>query len=170
MSETSTPVAGRPQMPQGYGAPEGEGRLLPWRHAQERLQEARHYWICTVRPDGRPQVTPVWGVWLDNVLYFDGSPETRRGRNIAANPAIAIHLESGKDVVIVEGEAHQMKRPPRPLAQQLSTTYKAKYAALGYAPEPDTWDHGGLYAMRPRVALAWADFPFDCTRWRFEEE
>ena len=161
------PVAGRPLMPEGYGPPEGQGELLPWQHARERLRAARNYWIATAHPDCRPHVTPVWGVWLDNRLYFDGSPETRRGRNIAANPAIVVHLENGEDVVIVEGAARQLTSPPRTLTTRLSQGYKEKYASSGYAPEPDTWDQGGLYEMQPRKALAWTQFPNDCTRWIF---
>ena len=163
------PVAGRPEVPAGYQPPGGEERLLPWQHARRRLEEARHYWVATVRPDGRPHVTPIWGVWLDDAFYFDGSPETRRHRNIAHNPAVAVHLEDGADVVIVEGVAEAVADPPRSLTERLAAAYSAKYAALGYAPEPDTWDRGGLYRMRPRKALAWTQFPDDMTRWLFEK-
>ena len=159
----------RPQMPDGYLSAAGKGTLLPWRHAQERLEEARNYWIATVRPDGRPHATPVWGVWLDDRLYFDGSPETRRGRNLAQNPAVSVHLESGDDVVIVEGEVHPLTSPPRSLTTRISKAYQSKYAASGYAPEPEQWDQGGLYEMKPRVALGWDKFPDHCTRWHFEE-
>lgn len=164
-----TPVAGRPQVPVSYRAEKERERLLPWDHARKRLEEARHYWVATVRPNGRPHVSPVWGVWLDDAFYFDGSPETRRHRNIAQNPSIAIHLEDGADVVIVEGEAEGMEGPPRSLTTRLAEAYGAKYAELGYAPEPDTWDTGGLYRMRPRKALAWTQFPDDMTRWQFGE-
>lgn len=168
-TEQKTPVAGRLEVPEGYRPPGGEGRLLPWEHAQRRLEEARHYWVATVRPDGRPHVSPVWGVWLDDAFYFDGSPETRRHRNIAQNPAVAVHLEDGADVVIVEGIAEAVEKPPRSLAERLAAGYSAKYADLGYAPEPDTWDGGGLYRMRPWKALAWTHFPDDMTRWLFEK-
>jgi len=166
-TEPTTPVAGRPQVPAGYEAPGGRQRILPWEHARERLKKAINYWVATVRPDGRPHVTPVWGVWLDDAFYFDGSPETRRHRNIAQNPAIAVHLEDGVDVVIVEGEAEPVANPPRSLTIQLAEGYSAKYAASGYAPEPDTWDEGGLYRMLPKKALAWTTFPDDMTRWLF---
>jgi len=48
------PKAGRPYMPEGYGLPKNDKGLLPWRYAAERLTEALNYWICSVRPDGRP--------------------------------------------------------------------------------------------------------------------
>lgn len=158
--------ASRPQMPEGYLPESADFTLLPWEHAETRLQEARNYWIATVRPDGRPHAVPVWGVWLDNRLYFDGSPETRRGRNLAHNSAVSVHLENGNDVVIVEGDAHQVTSPSRSLAEQLAQSYQEKYP--GYSPQPDQWDEGGLYVVIPHLALGWDKFPDNCTRWHFE--
>lgn len=37
----------------------------PWAEARERLEKAEVYWLATVRPDGRPRVTPVVAVWQD---------------------------------------------------------------------------------------------------------
>ncbi len=64
-----------------YGIPESEEGMLPWSHVVERLPGPRNYWVSTTRPDGRPHATPVWGVWVDNTLYFGGGPDTRRSRN-----------------------------------------------------------------------------------------
>jgi hypothetical protein len=155
-------------MPDGYGVPENDEGLLPWSWAVERLEQARNYWFSTTRPDGRPHAMPAWGVWLDGVLYFEGSPATRRLRNTAANPAIVVHLESGDEVVILEGEAQPAGKPDRALAERLAAIFTAKYAAThDYRPAPDQWDRGGLWALRPRVAFAWAEFPKTVTRWRF---
>jgi PPOX class probable F420-dependent enzyme len=168
------PTPGRPHMPPNYHVPATAEGILPWSHARERLENARIYWIGTTRPDGRPHVTPVWGVWLDERLYFDGDPQTRRGRNLAANPAVVVHVESGgagKDVVIVEGAAYEMRTPDHALATQIAAAYAIKYASEGYAPGADAWDTGGLYAMHPRVAFAWmADISKDATRWHFADE
>ena len=152
----------------GYGVPTSREGMLEWDHVRERMAEARNYWIGTASPSGRPHSTPVWGVWLDGTLYFDGSPDTRRGRDIAANAAVVVHLESGDDVVILEGDAHEVHAPERALTDRVSAGYRAKYASAGYEPESDQWDAGGLYRMRPRVAFAWTKFPDDATRWRFE--
>jgi nitroimidazol reductase NimA-like FMN-containing flavoprotein (pyridoxamine 5'-phosphate oxidase superfamily) len=164
-------TTGRPKMPKDYGVPADDKGLLPWSHAQERLERSPVYWIVTARPDGRPHVSPVWGVWLDGMLYFDGSPETRRSRNLKANPFVAVHLESGgdgTDVVILAGEAREMGPPGRELASRVSAAYSAKYKANGYEPGPETWDQGGLYVVEPRSVIAWTQFPTTATRWAFE--
>ena len=162
------PERDRPQLPRAYGVPVGEAGLLPWSWAEARLETARNYWFSTTRPDGRPHAVPGWAVWLDGALYFEGSPETRRARNLAVNPALTVHLESGDEVVILEGEARLASPPPRQLAERLAAAFTAKYAAShDYRPAPDPWDAGGLWALRPRVAFGWQAFPQTVTRWRF---
>lgn len=163
----ATPEVGRPLLPRDYGVPQSEEGLLPWAHVTERLAAAKNYWICTTRPDGRPHATPIWGVFFEGRIYFDGSPETRRGKNLAANPAITVHLESGDYVVIVEGTTEQITPPDRAFAERLAATYAAKYADKGYSPGPETWDGGGLYRVTHQTVLAWTTFPADMTRWRF---
>ncbi|HZT44623.1 MAG TPA: pyridoxamine 5'-phosphate oxidase family protein [Gaiellaceae bacterium] len=167
---TVEPRASRPVMPTGYGVPEtGEG-LLEWGWAVERLVPAHNYWFGTTRPDGRPHAMPAWGVWIDGALYFEGSPLTRRARNLADNPAAVVHLESGDEVVIVEGEASEAGAQARQLAERLAAEFAAKYGATKweYRPPPEQWDRGGLWLLRPVVAFGWSDFPRDVTRWHFD--
>ena len=168
------PIVDRPVFPADYGVPGADTGMLPYTHATERLKQALIYWVNTVRPNGRPHSSPIWAVWVDGTLYFDGSPETRRGRNIAANPAVAIHIESGgagKDVLMLEGDAHALRGVDLPgeLKERIAAEYAAKYAADDYSPKPDQWDTGGLYAVRVRTMIAWTTFNIDPTRWRFSE-
>ena len=156
MPDSIRPRAERPKVPAGYGMPDGDDGMLPWEWVDEQLTRAANYWFATVWPDGGAHASPVWGVWLDGALFFDGSPETRRMKNIAANPEVAVHLESGDEVVILEGPATAMPAPPpRELTERLSAAYTAKYTGHGYAPAPDQWDTGGLYVVTPRACLAW---------------
>jgi nitroimidazol reductase NimA-like FMN-containing flavoprotein (pyridoxamine 5'-phosphate oxidase superfamily) len=161
------PKISRPHFPAGYV--EHPKALLPWSHVEQKLAEAKNYWLCTVRPDGRPHAIPKWGVWLDGRVYFDGSPETRHARNIAKNPHVSVHLESGDDVIIVEGLCTASPKPTPELGQALAQAYAAKYAALGYSPRPDQWDNGGLYEVRPQTVLAWTKFTDDPTRFVLAE-
>jgi hypothetical protein len=157
-------------MPEGYGVPETDEGVLDWSWAVERLEPALTYWFSTTRPDGRPHAMPAWGVWLDDALYFEGSPATRRARNLAENPGLVVHLESGDEVVILEGRSEEMDKPPdRALAERLAAAFTAKYGTTRweYRPQPDQWDEGGLWRLRPQTAFGWSEFPRDVTRWRF---
>ena len=164
--ENGAPVASRPHIP-GYGIPETEEGLLPWSHVTEQLTNAAHYWVDTTGPNGEPHATPIWGAFVDGTLYFEGGPGTRRGRNLAANPRVAVHLESGWSPVMVEGTAEEIKDPPPELANKLVESMAAKYEPYNYRPEPDQWKEGGLYAVRPRVVFAWTEFSKDPTRFTF---
>jgi nitroimidazol reductase NimA-like FMN-containing flavoprotein (pyridoxamine 5'-phosphate oxidase superfamily) len=147
---------------QGYGVPKSTKGLLPWSHVTGSMARAKHYWVCTAAPDGRPHSTPVDGIWIDGTLYFGGNPQTRRNRNLAANPAACIHLESCTDVVIVHGEAHEVA-PDKALSLRLAEETRAKY---GYSMTPEQYEKSpGIFAFRPRWALAWSQFPRDATRW-----
>jgi len=160
------PQISRPLFPKGYV--ESPQAWLTWSHVVQRLTAAKNYWLCSVRADGRPHVIPRWGVWLDDSFYYDGSPETRHAQNITENPHLSLHLESGDDVVILEGLAQALQKPAHETAVAVAQAYTAKYAALGYAPEPQQWDGGGLYQVIPRRVLAWTKFTDDPTRFVFE--
>ncbi len=115
------------------------------------------------QPNGHPYATPVDGIWFDGRLYFGGSPQTRRNRNLAANPATCVHLESGTDVVILHGESYEVRAPGKVLAGRLAEATKAKY---GYGWKPEDYEKSpGMYVFRPRIVLAWKQFPKDVTRW-----
>lgn len=162
----TNPLVSRPRMPREYGVPKDKKGLLPWSHVEERLLAAKHYWLSTVSPDGRPHATPVDGLWLDGQLYFGGSTETRWQRNLLENSAVCIHLENALDVVILHGDVQELRAPETALTTRLAQASKEKY---GYGPKPEDYGKGGVWAFRPRVVLAWKQFPKDATRWQFQE-
>lgn len=164
------PAHDRPRMPNGYGVPETNESVLAWSAVEERLQESLHYWMATTRPDGRPHVVPRWGVWIDGRFWYDGSPDTVHVQNLAANAACVLHLEDGRQAVIVEGESRAAEPPGPDFGGRLSAEFSRKYAALGYSPSADSWEGlgaGGLRVFSPLKAMAWFDFPADVTRFRF---
>ena len=63
------------------------------------------YWLGTTRPDGRPHSIPVWGFWVDGDLCFGTARSSRKAQNLAQNAAVSIHLDSGDDTVLAEGES-----------------------------------------------------------------
>lgn len=150
--------------------PATDDGLLGWDQVLGRLEASLHYWLATVRPDGTPHLVPRWGVWLDGRFWYEGAPTTRHARNLQVNPAVTLSLESGSEVVIVEGVSEATRADPDDLGARLSAAM-AKYADSGYSPGADAWagaDGGGLRVLTPHRALAWFAFPGDCTRftWR----
>src|SRR5579875_3443496 len=106
-ADMEIPEVSRPYMP-GYGVAgpdEGSG-LLSWSWAAERLTAARNYWVASAWPDGRPHVMPVWGMWDDAVLWFSSAVESRKAKNLIADPRCVVTTEDASDPVIIEGTAH----------------------------------------------------------------
>ena len=103
--QSRAPNASRPHMP-GYGLPKGTKGLLPWGWAEQRLKKSHNYWITTVRPDGSPHTMIVWGLWLDGRFYFSTGRQSRKARNLAANPACtSAGVEQRADLVSQPGLA-----------------------------------------------------------------
>jgi len=168
MATASVPERERPTIPDGYGLPSTADGLLSWDAVEQRLRASRHYWLATVRPDGTPHSVPRWGVWLDGCFYYDGAAATRHVRNLDHNPACTLTLESGTEVVIIEGLSTATSAEPAELGARLSSAFE-KYHP-DYTPGPDSWSGeqgGGLRVITPKRALAWFAFPKDCTRFIF---
>lgn len=142
----------------GYGIERDEAGMLPWSYVEERMAAARNYWLATMG-DGRPHAAPIWGVWHTGSFYFSNGAKSRKGRNLAANPAASLHLESGDEVVILEGAVENVS--DQALLAALDAAYKQKYqvSILG----------GQVHTLRVQRAFAWReqDFPKSATRWVF---
>jgi len=161
------PTLSRPYMPKDYGikdATEGTG-LLPWSRACEQLEKSRNYWVITARPDGRPHAMPVWGLWFEDAFYFGTGANTVNGRNIAANPRIVMHLESGDDVVILEGTVEEVK--DRDLLARLDKPYHVKYDF--HMIDENGNNYMPVYTLKHHLAFAWLekDFTGSPTRYQF---
>jgi nitroimidazol reductase NimA-like FMN-containing flavoprotein (pyridoxamine 5'-phosphate oxidase superfamily) len=159
------PTSNRPHMP-GYGLPDptSPDGLLPWTWARERLAVAQGYWIATTRPDGRPHLIVVWGVWHHDRLFFSTAEQSRKARNVAADPRVSVGVYNAIDAVIVEGTASRASDPDD--ADVLRAAYKQKYGT----PLPDDGD-SPLYVVEPSVAFGFIEtdeFTATATRWQFD--
>lgn len=111
----------------GYGiaaADEGSG-LLAWSWAVERLVRSHDYWFATVRPDGRPHVMPVWGVFLDDELWLSTGPASRKARNLGHNDAVVVTTDEAVAPVVVEGRARPVV--VRPAVERFAAAMDEKY-------------------------------------------
>jgi len=158
---TRAPLVGRPKMPTSYGirAPtEGTG-LLEWSFVSSRMKASRNYWIASASSDGVPHVAPVWGLWHQDTFYFSTDRHSRKGRNVATRPSVVVHLESGDEAVMIEGNAESVGDSG--LLTELDSLYFQKYAFH--------LDAGATYKVAPKVAFAWLekDFVGTATKWAF---
>ncbi len=156
-------LSGRPHTPAGYGIDSGADGLMGWGDVSGRLTSAQNYWLATAGKNMRPHVMPVWGLWLEGAFLFSTDTASRKARNLAANSHGTVHLESGDDVVIVEGMVEQVT-DPHALASFVEA-YDVKY---GIRPDV-SGPQARAYRLNPTVAFAWRekDYPKSATRWLF---
>ncbi|MFE4666838.1 pyridoxamine 5'-phosphate oxidase family protein [Streptomyces sp. NPDC056716] len=147
----------------------------PWAETEKRLAEAELFWISTVRPDGRPHVTPLPAVWSGGALHFCTGPEERKARNLAANPHVVLTTgvnlwDQGYDLVY-EGEAARVSDDDR--LRELAAAWEAKYGEFWHFEVADGAFHHGpghayVFSVAPRTVFGFGKGePFSQTRWRF---
>jgi PPOX class probable F420-dependent enzyme len=164
------PQASRPRMPEYGILDENSGKgLLPWKWARKRLSKTPYYWLSTVRPDGRPHAMVVWGIWVEDTLYFSTGRKSRKSKNLQMNPRCAVTVQYADDAVIVEGTASETR--DKALIKRLSKSYKAKYGM------PLDTNLGPVYVVKPSVVFGFigasheddvtGDFEGAATRWKF---
>lgn len=148
----SEPRRSRPRLA-GYGVPSEDEGMVEWSWASGQLAGAHNYWLAT----SGPHASPVWAVWDGATLVFTCGATSRKARAIARDPHVVAHLESGAEVVIVEGEAARIE----PTAELLAA-YAEKYGPVD--PSIGDW-----YRVTPHRALAWheRDYPLSATRFDF---
>ena len=145
-----------------------------WEDTLEAIKQAEIFWISTVRADGRPHVTPLVAVWLDDALHFSTGPDEQKARNLAGTPRVALttganHWQSGLDVV-VEGEAarvtdvQQLDRLAAAWAQKWDGRWQYEVSQDGFRHHAGT---ALVFAVRPTKVLAFTKGDFSHTRHRF---
>ena len=148
-----------------------------WVDAQGRLAGAQVFWLTTVRPDGRPHVTPLLSIWLDGALYFCTGRGERKAKNLAQNPHCILTtgcnaLDEGLDLV-VEGDAAKVSDDAR--LRRVADAYESKYGSEWHfdvrdgAFRNDAGDEALVFEVAPSTAFGFGKGElYSQTRWRFD--
>ena len=159
-----------------YGVPADPDGALPWSWAAERLAANRNYWVVTVSADRRPASMPVWGVWLDDTerFWFSTSPNSRKARNIAVNPHVAVLIDDTVECVSLEGRARlaDLERDASAVDAVVAAFLAKYYEDPGTHEEAAAFIRGhAMYEVAPERAFGIIEraeeFASKATRWRW---
>jgi general stress protein 26 len=167
-ARTTAPTATAARFPADYGqTPATRADLLGWNEVAERIVGARNYWLATSRADGSPHLRPVDGVFVENVLCFGGSPQTRWVQHLRHQPAISASLPDDDHAVILEGRAELVEDPADPAATAQPAANRAKYPQ--YFSGDEQTEFQPFWCLRPARVYAWSlsGFPAKATRFDF---
>ena len=145
-----------------------------WDQTRRTLETAELFWICTVRADGRPHVSPLVAVWLDGAIHFATGPGEQKAINLQRNAHVILmtgcnQWDAGLDVV-VEGDAVQVTDD---LAlQRLASAWATKWdRRWQYQTRNGRFRHAAgealVFSVTPTKVLAFGKGTFSHTRHRF---
>lgn len=160
----------------GYGNPP-----LPWSRPREILAAGPSspdvpFFLGTCTPDGEPHAAGVGAVWFDGDLYVVSGPQTRKSRDLQANPRCTVSARLAGIDIVFDGVATQVT--DQETLERLAAVYRAggwpaeregeMFTAPYNAPSagPPPW---ALYRVRFHTAVGVATAePYGATRWRFD--
>ena len=145
-----------------------------WDETRRVLETAELFWVCTVRADGRPHVTPLVAVWLDGALHFCTGATEQKAINLQSNPHVILttgcnQWDRGLDIV-VEGDAVQVTDDA--VLERLAETWATKWdGRWQYEARSGGFHHGKgsalVFSVVPTKILAFAKGTFSHTRHQF---
>lgn len=162
-----------------HGFSHPDATPTPWAVGLEQVVGADTVWLSTVRPDGRPHVTPLIAVWHGGAIWFTTGPEERKAKNLAENASCVLTtgrsdlVEGGLDVVL-EGAAEQVtdEAQLRPIAEAFAAKYgTATWDCVvrdGAFSHHDVGGRAIVFRVRPVRGLGFRKGDtFSQTTWRF---
>ena len=155
-----------------------EATPTAWADAVDLLEKAEIYWLSTVRPDGRPHVTPLIAVWLDDALYVTTAPDERKAKNLAQNAHCIVTtgcntMSNGLDLAI-EGDA--VRVTDNATLQRVANIFASKYGTevWNFTVRNGAFHHEAgealVFVIESTTAFGFGKGEtFSQTRWRFRK-
>jgi nitroimidazol reductase NimA-like FMN-containing flavoprotein (pyridoxamine 5'-phosphate oxidase superfamily) len=147
-----------------------------WDETLRVIEASELFWISTVRADGRPHVTPLTAVWLDDTIHFTTGAAEQKAVNVTGNRHVTLTTgcndwEQGLDVV-VEGEAVRvtdtttLERLATKWAQKWDGRWQWQVSEGGFRHE-DSDEPALVFSVSPARVLAFGKATFSHTSHRF---
>ena len=146
-----------------------------WDETRRLLEEAQLFWLTTVRRDGRPNVSPLVAVWLDDALHFSTGSDEQKAINLRGNANVVLttgcaEWEQGFDVMV---EGVPLRQTDDAVLGRLAEAWRQKWdGRWQYTPSGGVFRHpeGGealVFSVRPRKVLVFGKGMFSHTSHRF---
>jgi PPOX class probable F420-dependent enzyme len=107
--------------------------------AIERLETERMGWLTTIDPDGQPQSSPIWFLWLGAEILVYSHVRAPRNANIEAHARVSFNLDTasdGDDYVTMEGQTRvDDSLPPSSVNGAYQVKYRPDIDRYGWTPE-----------------------------------
>jgi PPOX class probable F420-dependent enzyme len=115
----------------------------------DRLTGEWNVWLCTVRPNGTPHITPVWFIYRDDTWWIGSSERNLKTRNIIAEPRVSLALSDADAPVVAEGRALVHRQDFR---EDIVLAFAAKYQGWDVSEVAET---GGARVLLEIPVTRW---------------
>ena len=131
---------------------------LSQKEISDLLAEPHLCHLATVRPDGRPHVTPIWYMEENGKAFVIAGANAVKFRNVRQNPKVSLSIATDQrpyKYVVLEGEGRLTQDNLNQVTERLCVRYDGPERGRAYARELTA--AGGLRVLEVQVrrVLSW---------------
>ena len=131
---------------------------LSQKEISDLLAEPHLCHLATVRPDGRPHVTPIWYMEENGIAFVMAGANSVKFRNVRQNPKVSLSIATDRrpyKYVVLEGEGRVTEDNLNQVTERLCVRYDGPERGRAYARELIA--AGGLRVLEVQVqrVLSW---------------
>ncbi|MBE0609161.1 MAG: PPOX class F420-dependent oxidoreductase [Dehalococcoidia bacterium] len=111
--------------------------------------------VATTGPTGKPHAMPVWYAWRDGNVLFHTGGDSKKMRNLRANPRVSVVVDSKVapyKVVVIEGRARE-GAGDEALATEIAIHYLGEKFGSRYVEQ--SGGSGTLVTVEPDKVISW---------------
>ncbi|MFC6082408.1 pyridoxamine 5'-phosphate oxidase family protein [Sphaerisporangium aureirubrum] len=127
-------------------SPADEPSTTPRASARSPMNDAGTYWLSTLRPNGRPNIVPVLGVWLDGALHLAVSQAMHDPETLPAATDCVVTTDPRGLELVVRGRAARVLDDGK--LGRLSGVFSSKYG-IALTVQGGAFHGGGTRATGP---------------------
>ncbi len=121
------------------------------------LAASRNAIVCTINPDGSPQMSPIWFVWENGRIYFSTTKHRLKIRNLERDPRIALIVDEPgppQQTVTFRGVVDPIEDGLGTVTERIANKYTPD--GSGY-PSIAATPGRVVVSFKPAKALTWRD-------------
>ena len=121
--------------------------IIPESHV-DLLERPLFGHLATLRPDGRPQVNPMWFVWDGEHLLFTNTTVRQKYKNVTAHPEVAVSInDPDRPYRYLEVRGTVVRIDPDPKGEFFDTLAE-RYGMVMDGPVPDA-QYRVVFVVKP---------------------
>jgi PPOX class probable F420-dependent enzyme len=121
--------------------------MIPDSH-RDLLERPLFAHLATIRPDGRPQVNPMWFSWDGENLFFTNTKTRYKYRNVTAHPEVAVSINDPEQPYRYLEVRGTVERIDPDSSGEFFLKLADRYGMKLDGPPPDA-EHRVVYVVRP---------------------